>query len=295
MVAPSLSTGKSLKSLRKGSSRDATGSVGQSSGSIRKFNRGKSGSATETPIKTPAIDERDKGKKNLSSVASKRNTVRYVRNTSGDSIDSVGREGTSSPVPRSPMRKFTRNRTSDEDEGEEGKFLGHSIIRTSPKSSQGEVSPPRFVAKPISPHHPQNFRNASKYKEEREKRELAKKERNPREKVSSPSEKFGEEKGGEGKDNDDDASWDGLDSDDDDDDDDDSMPKSHQPFKNSGTNGSSKNPALNLNFSELLGHSEEEKVEPKKSESDGNKYPINKKGLVYDRNSFELEAKCVRD
>jgi hypothetical protein len=187
------------------------------------------------------------------------------------------------------MRKFTRNRTSDEEEGEEGKFLGHSIIKTSPKSSQSEVSPPRFVAKPISPHHPQNFRNASKYKEEREKRELAKKERNPREKLSSPSEKFGEEKGGEGKDNDDDASWDGLDSDDDDDDDDDSMPKSHQPIKNSGTNGSSKNPALNLNFSALLGHSEEEKVEQKKSESDGNKYPINKKGFVRQRSSSMIE------
>ena len=316
MVAPTLTTGKSLRSMRKGAPRDVGGRVGESGGSTRKFNRGKSGSATKTPNQTPVMDERDEGKKSRTTLASKRSTVRQVRSISGDSIDSIGREITSSPVPRSPMRRFTRNRSSEEEKGTQGKDLGASIIRTSPKSNQSDVSPPRFVAKPISPHHPQNFRNASKFREEREKRELATKLRSPREKQISPRKNGAEEKWEEGKrsndvdgnndDDDDDASWDGRDSDDSDDDiDDNGKSKVFKPFANGSANSSSpwkspsldkpskksivNPPALNLNFSKLSGHTEEE-AEPKKSSesgSDTSETPKSK-GLTRQRSSSML-------
>mmetsp|Transcript_9551 Transcript_9551/g.19422 ORF Transcript_9551/g.19422 Transcript_9551/m.19422 type:complete len:1273 (+) Transcript_9551:135-3953(+) len=246
-----VSHGKSLKSLRRGVSRGGDENSGPSSGSTRKFKRGSSGSkakAQTLKVSTPG-DDHEEGNFDKSG----RDTPKSPK---------IGSPKAVSPKTGSPKRKFTRARSAAPAK-EKDSFDVSSILRTSTES-KGDDSP-RLLGRPISSDHPNSFRNASKFKEEREKREAARRVKSPRDMLRGGRSKKGEEeKKSKDDDNDDDSAHD--DHDHDDHDDEDGVPRrlgaSPSPKK------VNKNPALNLNLSSVTGAEEETKGEAKGVEGD---------------------------
>jgi len=195
MPAPP-SSGKSLRSLRKAASETSGNYLSDSpieSDSVsrgkRKFTRRGSSSVKRVPSLNLTLgnDDREEEKEGRSeSIASMRS--RMVASpkrslSSKGSFDSTGRDSPTSPMPSTPTRRFVRSGNtrlrSNAALDEENLSSFSDIIKSSSPSGQREQSISQHLGRNISPHHPQSSNKVSKFKEDRQMRELRRRIKSP--------------------------------------------------------------------------------------------------------------------